>query len=145
MAVSEDVRGIYELLQEMHGELPMMPVNLAKSLAFIEHVLEKHFILVAEVDGAIVGSIGVGPDQWWFSDHWFLSDYWTYVSKPHRQSTIAVQLFDKIKQFADKTGLPLIMGVFSLEQVKRKNKLYRQHFKPMGETFFHGFEHKKGN
>ena len=142
-AVRADVPQIFHLLQEMHRELPMMPVDLTKSLAFIDHVLETGFILVAEVDGRrIVGSIGVGPDQWWFSDRWFLADYWTYVSKGHRRSRIAVQMFTKIKEFADRTSMPLMMGVFSIDQVNRKNKLYRKHFKSMGEIFFHGLDCK---
>lgn len=139
-AVSADIPGVFRLLQEMHRELPMMSVDDPKALAFIEHLLETGFILVAEADGKIVGSIGIGPQQWWFSDDWFLADYWTFVSKDSRRSQIAPEMLTRIKEFADKAGMPLMMGIFSLEQVKRKNKLYRKHFKPMGEVFFHGLD-----
>ena len=139
-AIREDVPQIYDLLQEMHRELPMVEVDLPKSLTFIGDLLETGFILVAEVDGKIVGSIGVGPQQWWCSYRWLLYDYWTFVSKDYRQSQVIILMFEKIKEFVDKTGLLLIMGIFSVEQVKRKNKLYRKHFKPMGELFVYGLD-----
>ena len=141
VAVRADLTQIYELLREGHDrEMPMIPIDRLKALKFIARVLETGVILVAVVNGKIVGSIGVIPDQWWFSDRWFLREYWTYVSPAHRRSRIAVKLIKQIKKFADKARMPLMIGVFSYNQAKRKNKLYRKHFKPMGEFFLHGLD-----
>ncbi len=129
---------VFHLLQEMAAELPAdMPVNHTNVLQKIDELFTNGLILVAERDGKIVGSIGVGPKQWWFSDRWFLGDDWIFVSEKHRKSRIAVQMLRKIKEFADKTGLPLGVSVFSFNQVSRKSKLFRRYFTPVGETYFY--------
>ena len=43
----------------------------------------------------------------------------------------------KIKEFADKSGMPLGVGIFSFNQVSRKSKLFRRFFTPVGETYFY--------
>ena len=68
-ATREDVPQIYRLLDEGRRlETPTIPVARLKALKFIARVLEEGLILVAVVRGKVVGSIGVIPDQWWYSD-----------------------------------------------------------------------------
>ncbi len=138
VAVRDDLMQVFHLLQEMGAELPShMTIDDTKVFHTIDTAFREGLIIVAEVGGKIVGSIGLAPTQWWFSEVWFLGDKWIFVSKEHRKSRIAVQMFKRIKEFADKTGMPMGVAIFSFNQVKRKNAFFRKHFTPVGETFIY--------
>lgn len=140
----DDLMQVFHLGREFGAELPSyMPLDETKALQTIDRVFKEGLIIVAEVDGKIVGSIGLIARQWWFSDRWFLGDNWIFVSKDHRKSRIAIQMLKRAKQFADKTGLPLFVDIFSFNQVKRKNRLFRRYFTPIGEGFCYLPENKE--
>ncbi len=137
-AVRDDLMQVFHLLQEMAAEFPKpLPADDTKVLQTIDALFKDGLILVAEVDGKIVGSIGLGPTQWWFSEVWLLGDKWIFVSKKHRKSRIAIQMFKRIKEFADKADMPMAVSIFSFNQVKRKNSFFRRYFTPVGESFLY--------
>jgi N-acetylglutamate synthase-like GNAT family acetyltransferase len=139
-AKPEDIADIFFLLKEMHGETPLLPIDEAKVLTTINELLATGIVLVAERDGRIIGTTAAGRRTWWFSDKEVLGDYWTFVRKPNRRSKAAVLLIRELKRQAEIADLPLMMGVFTFDQVKRKNRLFRRHFLAVGETFVAGLE-----
>ena len=136
LAVKTDVPVIFSLLEGMHGEFDEMlpPINPEKLYRAIEESVNV-CVIIAENKGKIVGSIGLYVMEWWFSDSKSLADNWTYVAPGSRRSKAATLMVRKAKEFSDRAGVPLMMGVFSPIQTDKKNTFYRRHFKPMGEMF----------
>ena len=138
-ALPHDVKDIYEMLLEMHKEIALANLDDAKAIMFIEGVVSDGICYLAHVGDVLVGSIGLGPQQFWYSSDWFLGDYWTFVREGYRKSRIASDLLVRAKEFSDGIDIPIAVGVFSKGDVPRKNKLFRRHFTPVGEMFVEGF------
>lgn len=140
-ALTEELPQVLDLLVEFHAELPQsIPLSIPRVLETIVSVQAEGVILVALRDEEIIGTMGISPAQWWFSESWYLVDRWMFVRKGARRSTAAVDILRAAKDFADRTGLLLIAAVANLHQTDRKNALYRRHFTPIGERFIHGLD-----
>lgn len=139
-ALVTELRDVLALLVEFHGELPPIPLSMPKLLRTVVTVMQEGVILVALRDGEIVGTMGIAPQQWWFSEAWYLSDCWMFVKKGARRSTAAADILKGARDFSDKTGLPIVPAVASLHRTDRKNALYRRYFTPIGERFIHGLD-----
>jgi len=138
-ATQDDAPEILVLLSELHEELPLPKLEPGIALNFIRKVITDGYCAVAHThDGDLAGSIGLSVDRWWFADSYYMSDYWTFVRKRYRRSRAAVTMFRHVKSFADKAEIPLLVGIFTRDQQKRKNALYRRHFDVMGEMFTYG-------
>ena len=135
IAEAEDSEALYDLLLEMHDEVGLFPLAERKVRAKIALVLDEGACFVAEVDGTIVGSIGVVPEQMWYTDDFMLADKWTFVKQNWRRSRVAIGLLRRAKEFAKRAGLPLAVGVFGAKDTARKNALFGRLFTPVGEMF----------
>ena len=139
IAQEKDLEAVYDVLKEMHEEVGMSTWAVEKSLRQIVNLLEEGVIFLAEISGRIVGTVGLGPSQWWYSEDFFLTDYWTFVRKGYRRSAIANELLKQAKEFAQRVNLPIAVAVLSPTDVPRKNALFKRHFTPVGEIFVEGF------
>ena len=135
----EDIADIYDLLMAMHKEVGLVPVDKMKTLRKIVEVIENGMAFLAFADKRLVGSVGIAPANFWYSTSTHLQDYWTFVRPGFRKSRIAYNLLKRTKGFASKASIPLAIGVFSPDQAKRKNAMFRRLFNPVGEMFVEGF------
>lgn len=134
-----DVGGLTELMLEFRDtEWPDISPNEDKIAEFMGRVIRDGIVFLAEDGGRIVGSLGIKPTQWWFSDDHFLMEHWFYVARSHRRSTIAPRLLRKAKEFQKRAVAPMVVGLFARRDVARKTKLFRRHFQPVGETYIVG-------
>ena len=133
LATFEDVPEIYELLLAMHEEVGLATLAPLKVLQTIEAVLANGFVMLATKGEQVIGAVGLDVREWWYSNDSYLGDRWTFVHPDHRSPTTAPRLLAKALEVADKTGLPVVMGVLSPHDVERKNKLFRRHLTPVGE------------
>ena len=134
-----DEQKLLELLITIFEESPVATKNEDKALAFITEILQHGVVIVAEIEDEIIGSIGLSPNDWWFSDDVFLADQWVIVHKDHRNSRAINRMLTKAKGFSDKSGVPLVLGVFSFTDTARKQKLFAKSFDPLGQLFAYGF------
>ena len=113
----------------------MSSINPGNAYAMVRKIIKDGVVFVATIEGEIIGSIGLVPAPWWFSDEVFLRDYWTVVKKSRRNTRAITLLFEAAMDFADKTGTVMILGLFTEQKRALKSRLYRQKFKPIGEFF----------
>lgn len=139
-ATPNDALEIFGLLKTMHEEVGMMGFSERKVMQTILTVIDKGLAFVAEDEGRLVASVGVIPSSPWYTDDVMLAERWMYVVPGYRRSRIMRDLLIKAKIFREKTGLPMMLGVFGKKDVERKNALFRRMFKPAGEFFVEGFD-----
>lgn len=93
------------------------------------------FVAVDE-DGKMVGSIGLHEDSPWWSDAKYLGDGWLYVLPEHRANKVAARLLEAAKDFAQKRGLPLMVGVLNATDIEQKFAMMQKRgFAPVGGIF----------
>lgn len=138
----KDAPALLELVLEGLEESAFATINPLKVFRHVVLTLETGIAYVAEVDGDLVGSVGIMPvaEGLWYSDDVFLMDSWMYVRPEFRAYGIFPALVDKMQQFRERAGgPPLAVGVLSKKDAALKSRLYRRHFTPVGEVFAVGF------
>ena len=64
-AEADDHQAIVVLLNEMHKEIGSFPLSPAKLTAHVGEVLTSGKAMLAEIDGEVIGSIGLlGSEPW---------------------------------------------------------------------------------
>ena len=90
LATPEDEGPIYALLLQFHSEYP-----LSRQIPLVRSKVEAHIRMGTRRDGAVIGvadaleggvigTIGLFPQEWWWSDRWFFQQCWVYVLPAHR-------------------------------------------------------------
>jgi len=121
-----DLSALYGMLHVMHeeSEYTVSTINSEKGTAAISSALHRGVVLVAEVDGKIVGSIGgMETSDWWSSDI-YLADLWFYVYKDWRNSTIAVKLIKKFMDIGKNANIKVKLGHIHGGDTDRKDNFY---------------------
>lgn len=106
-------------------------INDAKARAYIDACIQEGACLVAEYQGAIIGTICLRTLQEIWSDDQFLNEEWFYVLPAMRSTGAAVKLLGTAEQLADKMGLPVFFAINShdpgpLEEVMDNRTGYRR-------------------
>lgn len=135
MATVHDEDAIFFMLLDMAKENSKHPVSVSKSIATIREVITVGGGAVAELDGEIIGSVGVSPQSPWYSNAIFLGDSWFYVRPEKRGSRAAIMLKNAVKEFADKVGLDLVLAVFSIVDAEQKSKFFARDMKHLGGAY----------
>lgn len=136
-ATEDDARAVYDLLaKHMHPEsgIDLPPVDPMKTAGTILRAIAGGGVAVEERDGAIVGSIGLSPNESWWSVEPSVIDLWFYVHPDARASRAAVRLLRWAKDWAGERKL--IVGVYSGVDLQRKTQfMLRQGFVQAGGVF----------
>lgn len=153
-AVPEDYEGIWKLLNLVHTENAIMSQSKPKLDWLLDRLL--HPEKIAEGDNGTRGFIGViGPvgalegmillclGSLWYSDDIILEEYVNFVHPDHRKSNHAKTLVSYAKSIADKTGVPLIIGVVSNTRTAAKVRLYRRQLPEAGAFFLYNADTAK--
>lgn len=136
-APAADMPALQDLLRAMHAEVGIGRLDEAKAAGMIHHVLTNGAVFVADLDGVIVGSIGLTADSWWYSQDRFLTDVWTFVHPDARKTRAAALLIGEARGMAKRIGAPLVLGLFNRVEIDRKAQFYqRLGLEPVGVWFF---------
>jgi GNAT superfamily N-acetyltransferase len=112
MAESDhDVLAIHGLLMQFGAESAEASIDPVKTMKVAYETVMQHAAIVAEVDGEIVGSLGIVRHQHWYSNDHFLIDQWLYVKPEHRGGEVLPAMLEEAKAIADLAGLRLLVAV----------------------------------
>jgi hypothetical protein len=112
LATVMDLSELYHMLYVMHSETShnLSPIVSEKLTTAISMSLHRGVVLVAEVDGHIIGSIGGMETTDWWSDEKYLADMWFFVYKEHRKSTAAIKLVKSFMQIGKDASIRIKLG-----------------------------------
>lgn len=135
-----DLEKVIELLvshfvpEHKMGPLSAINVNLEKGVKWVVYNVDQMAFGVMNDEGRLVGSLGLHRTSPWYSDSEYLADGWFYVLPEYRKTGVGKMLIDEAKKFANEAKLPLIIGVFTSEDVETKVKVMQK----MGMTMVGG-------
>jgi len=102
------------------------PVNSEKLTLVISDALHRGVVIVAEIDGKIVGSIaGMETSDWW-SDKLYLADLWFFVYKEHRKSRAAIKLVRSFLEVGREAKVTVKLGHVYSGDLDRKDNFYER-------------------
>ena len=141
----QDMKRLLDLLinhfvpEHSMGKLSAKEFNLAKGYAWLVQNVDCGAWAVEDDDGVFVGSIGLNLTTPWYSDAKYLADGWFYVLPEYRNTGVGKLLLDRAKDFAEDSGMPLIIGVFNSEGTELKfDIMQRMGMKVVGGLFAAG-------
>lgn len=140
-ATHADIAVLLILSEQMHAEsryrsLPFNPGKMADLLASLMDGADG-CVLVAEVDGHVVGCFAGWCAPHFFSDARVASDFGLYLDPEHRRSGLAAALLRGFVVWAHERGAVLVdAGVTTGTRLDATTRLYRSlGFEPVGTVF----------
>jgi GNAT superfamily N-acetyltransferase len=141
IATKEDEPEILRLLEMMHSEGGMLPLNIDRAREMFARAFNR--------TGGILGVIGEKNDikamiclyisQYWYTNENHLEEIFNYVRPDHRKTGYAKSLIVFAKDCADKIKIPLVIGVLTNQHMEAKVRLYRRVLgTPAGAFFVYG-------
>ncbi|WP_376956412.1 GNAT family N-acetyltransferase (plasmid) [Azospirillum sp. A26] len=137
-ATAGDIPAVEDLLRLMHAEIGMAPPDEEKARAVVARCFDRGTgaVLVAcAEDGAIVGTLGMVFDQFWYTTAWHLQEMWTFVHPDHRRSTHAKDLLLNALETARKVKVPFVAAVFTDQRTEGKRRLFARYLPQVGAIF----------
>jgi GNAT superfamily N-acetyltransferase len=141
----EDVGRIHGIItrdfanEHSMGKLSASNHNLEKGLLWGIKNIECGAWVVEDDDGNVLGTLGVHRTAPWYSDEEYLADGWFYVLPEYRKTGVGKMLLDTAVDFAKQQNLPLIIGVFNMDDTAKKVEIMnRMGLKLIGGLFAAG-------
>jgi GNAT superfamily N-acetyltransferase len=145
-AVEADLPQLMALGRMLHEEIAIS--------GWAQDLIDEAVKQALDGNGAVLGVIGpIGHLQGmihlhigrnWYSHDAHLEELYSYVHPDYRRSNNAKKLIDFAKTAAEKTGVPLLIGILSNHRTEQKIKLYQRRLgKPAGAYFL--WNGKTGN
>lgn len=142
---AEDIERIFLLItrdfanEHSMGKLSAATHNVQKGLLWGAKNIECGAWVVEDDDRKVLGSIGIHKTSPWYSDEEYLADGWFYVLPEYRKSGVGQMLLDAAIEFAKDQKLPLIVGVFNMDDTGKKVEIMnRMGLKLIGGLFAAG-------
>lgn len=126
-ATLDDLPAILELGGRMHLEsrFKALPFDLGKVAGIFERLISgAGIVMLAEVDGRIVGGIAGIVLEHWFSTTKVAQDFGLFIEPEHRGGMLAVRLLRKYEAWAFEQGAHAVeMGINTGVHVEQTAKL----------------------
>jgi|TARA_R100001086_G_scaffold245807_1_gene177207 predicted N-acetyltransferase YhbS len=140
-ACEDDTYQIRELLKNwlVETKLDFGKTNNSKARENILEYIDKHFVIVAEDDNKIIGSIAMANCDTWYTDKAFYRTLWFFVDQEKRNPQIAKSLLDFAREYAKIRNIPMILEIVQGKDMERKHQwATRQHLNYLGGTYSEG-------
>ena len=140
-ACEDDAYQIRELLKNwlVETKLDFGKTNNSKARENILEYIDKHFVIVAEDDNKIIGSIAMANCDTWYTDKAFNRTLWFFVDQEKRNPQIAKSLLDFAREYAKIRNIPMILEIVQGKDMERKHQwATRQHLNYLGGTYSEG-------
>lgn len=139
-ATPDDIDDVLALLRLMHGENGRGSLSEAKVRAAVERGTRQQRSVIGLIGerGVPQASIGIFIESFWYTEAEHLEDLWNFVHPGFRRSSHAREMIDWGKAWCNGLGIPLGMGIMSIDRVWEKVELYERRLgPPVGAAFWY--------
>lgn len=110
-AVLDDAIPLHRFLCVIAQPVLHAPIDPENSITEVVRVIAQDFAVLAEIDGEIVGSLGmVGVDWWYARKARFLTDRWLFAYPTVRKMGVAVAMLGMAGSVAQKSGMIMVIN-----------------------------------
>lgn len=112
-STDKDVIAIHRFLCAISGPARFCPINPLKAVNEINRVVKDNsygYALIAEINGELVGSLGIIIPDWWYGDTRFSTDRWFFIFPVLNHRGIATSLLAEASAMAVRCGVPLLIN-----------------------------------
>lgn len=126
-AEPRDIVNIAKLLTEGWNEATteFAPIDDACGYRWILGILEEGFVVVADLNGRIIGAACASPYRPPWSLKWLMDMEFLYVLPSFRKDGIADSLVRAVENFADKHKAPLTFGIQTEDKPHVKDRMMK--------------------
>ncbi len=110
---NDDVIAIYLFVSVLAQPVLLCPIDMQKSVTEITRIVHDPnygFALMAEIDGELVGSLGIICPEWWYGKASFFTDRWLFLFPALQNAGIGAALIAEAHAVAYAAGLPLVIN-----------------------------------
>lgn len=139
-ATPAETEAVFGLLMEMYAESGLVSLAPEKVLAQIAKCTERGGVLLAVLEGRIIGTAGLQFGCLWWTKNWHVEELWTFVTKEGRarRSSAGILLLKAMNEVALANNLPLIFGIFSPVRTNSKKRLFGRFGREVGASYIGG-------
>lgn len=135
-ATQADGETIMALLEEMHEENGIEPLDVDKTAHRVARVIDEGVVLLLVREGEVIGTMGLFETSFWYTSAAHLTDQWTYVHPDYREPHHFSQLIAAARKVAAEAGLPFRPALVSPVRTEAKARLFRRRgFTMIGALF----------
>lgn len=127
-----DIKRVVDLLvvhfvpEHKMGPLSAININLDKAVAWGVHNIQTAGWAVEDGEGRLVGSLALHQTTPWYGDTPYYTDGWFYVLPEYRKTGVGRLLLEEAQKFAKEKQLPLIVGVFNMEDSETRVQIMQK-------------------
>lgn len=89
----------------------LAPIDAIESMRGVEEVVKEHAAIIAEIDGEIVGSLGLLSVRWWYAaEARFLTDRWFFCFPAVRNLGVGVLMLAEASALGTKTNQDVVIN-----------------------------------
>lgn len=105
----EDANTLHVFLMLVSGPAAIGRVDPVKSLTEIHRVIKEDVAIIAEIDGELVGSLGIMRVPWWYGPDEFLTDRWFFLYPALKNQGVGAALLGEAHGIGVQAKLPVII------------------------------------
>jgi hypothetical protein len=122
-AINDETRRIFKFLVPLHREAgfpeDLVPFDYAKALHSVKRCILEGAPIMAEVDGELVGFLGLMPYEHWYSSAPLLADQFFYIRPDHRNTEVFERLLAECRAIAEDSRTVVTIVPANLQKAGR--------------------------
>lgn len=131
---------VKSIMRQIEARILNYPAPNNAIATWVMSVIMNGYVIVAEQEEKIVGTIGMGFTHFpWNDEIWIMNNDWLHVDEDFRTHNLASQLIEKVKEFATQKGLIARFDVINDGKVEKIDKFLEiKGMRYMGGNFIYG-------
>lgn len=106
------------MLEQFHAEQGLAPLNIEKFRRLVMGQIDLELVFVADLDGEIIGGIGLRESEYSYSDHTYLHDFFIYILPEHRGGPEMGEFFAIARELSEAFGITCYLAVTNPDKMR---------------------------
>ena len=122
--INDETRRIFRFLVALHQEAgapeDIAAFDHAKALMSMKECITDGIVIAAEIDGELVGIIGLMEYDIWYSQASMLAERFFYIRPEYRDGSVFAALLAELRAIANDLGIVSTITIANMQKTKAK-------------------------